>query len=85
VLRRPIISDTARMIAKCFLKHGLPLWYDLISGNPKRVNIMKIKAADKRFGLSIKPKKDDNKKLLGFSEKEGWPEWKEENQKKRAL
>jgi hypothetical protein len=43
---------------------------------------MKIKAADKRFGLSIKPKKDDNKKLLGFSEKEGWPEWKEENQKK---
>jgi hypothetical protein len=63
VLRRPIISDTVRMIAKCFLKHRLPFQYDPISGNPKRVNIMKIKAADQRFGLSIKPKKGDNKKV----------------------
>jgi len=46
VLRRPIISDTARMIAKCFLKHGLPFQNDPITGNLKRVNMMKIKAAD---------------------------------------
>jgi hypothetical protein len=58
VLRRPIISDTTRMIAKCFLKHGLPFWYNPITGNPERVNIVKIKATDQRFGLGFKPKKD---------------------------
>ena len=62
VLRRPIISDTARMIAKCFLKHGLPFQNDPITGNLKRVNMMKIKAADQRFGLGFKPKKDDHKR-----------------------
>ncbi|KAL3570669.1 hypothetical protein D5086_027918 [Populus alba] len=59
VLRRPMISDTARMIAKCFLKHGLPFQNDPSAGNLKRVNIMKIKAVDQRFGLGFKPKKDD--------------------------
>jgi hypothetical protein len=46
VLRRPIISDTTKMIPKCFLKHGLPFWYDPITGNPERVNRIKIKVAD---------------------------------------
>ncbi|KAJ6884344.1 hypothetical protein NC652_031366 [Populus alba x Populus x berolinensis] len=59
VLRRPMISDTARMIAKCFLKHGLPFQNDPSAGNLKRVNIMKIKTVDQRFGLGFKPKKDD--------------------------
>ena len=59
VLRRPMISDTARMIAKCFLKHGLPFQNDSIVGNLKRVNIMKIKTVDQRFELGFKPKKDD--------------------------
>ena len=59
VLRKPMISDTAKMIAKCFLKHGLPFQNDPITGNLEKVNIMKIKDADKRFGLGFKPKKDD--------------------------
>jgi hypothetical protein len=62
VLRRPIISDTARMIAKCFFKHGLPFQNAPITGNLKRVNMMKINAADQRFGLGFKPKKDDHKR-----------------------
>ena len=54
-----MISDTARMIAKCFLKYGLPFQNDPIAGNLKRVNIKKIKVTDQRFGLGFKPKKDD--------------------------
>jgi hypothetical protein len=50
------------MIAKCFLKHGLPFQHDPITGNPERVNLMKIKVANKRFGLVFKPKKDDHKR-----------------------
>ncbi|XP_061945039.1 uncharacterized protein LOC133669048 [Populus nigra] len=62
VLRRPIISDTSRMIAKCFLKHGLPFQNASLTGSFKGVNMMKVKAADQRFGLGFKPKKDDYKR-----------------------
>jgi len=64
VLRRPIISDTTKMIPKCFLKNGLPFWYDPITGNLERVNRIKIKVADKRFGLGFKPKKDHKRVVM---------------------
>ncbi|XP_073267150.1 uncharacterized protein [Populus alba] len=38
-------------------------WNDPIAGNFKRVNIMKIKATDQRFGLGFKPKKDDHQRV----------------------
>ncbi|XP_061965260.1 uncharacterized protein LOC133689413 [Populus nigra] len=62
VLRRPIISDTSRMIAKCFLKHGLPFQNASLTGSFKGVNMMKVNAADQRFGLGFKPKKYDYKR-----------------------
>ncbi|XP_011009973.1 PREDICTED: uncharacterized protein LOC105114938 [Populus euphratica] len=36
---------------------------DPITGNLKRINMIKIKAANQRFGLGFKPKKDDHKRV----------------------
>jgi hypothetical protein len=60
VLRKLRISEAARMAAKCFLERGILFQYDLITGIPKRINPIKIRCADQRFGLGYKPKKEDH-------------------------
>ena len=62
IRRKPEISEAAKMAAKYFLKHGLPFQYDLTTGMPERVNAVKIKCADQRFGLGFKPGKADFKR-----------------------
>jgi hypothetical protein len=62
VRRKPKISEAAKMAAKYFLKHGLPFQYDLTTGMPERVNVIKMKCADQRFSLGFKPGKADFKK-----------------------
>jgi hypothetical protein len=59
VLRRPRISEAARMATQCFLERGIPFQYNPITGLPKRVNPTKMKCADQRFGLGYKPNKED--------------------------
>jgi len=61
VLRKPRISEVARMAAKCFLEVlRIPFQYDPITGIPKRINSIKMRCADQRFGLGYKPKKEDH-------------------------
>ena len=60
--RKPEVSKAARMAAKYFLKHGLPFQYDPITGMPERINVIKMKCADQRFGLGFKPGKADFKR-----------------------
>jgi len=62
VRRRPEISEAAKMVAKYFLKHGLPFQYDHTTGMPERVNVIKMKCADQRFGLGFRPGKADFKR-----------------------
>nr|XP_034898411.1 uncharacterized protein LOC118036721 [Populus alba] len=61
VLRRPRISEAARMVAQCFLERGIPFQYNPITEVPKRANPIKMKGADQRFGLGYKPKKEDHR------------------------
>ena len=74
-----------KMEIKCFLKHGLPFQNDPITGNLKRVNIMKLRLLIRGLGLAFSLRKMITRELLGLSEKEGWLEWKEESQKKKTL
>ena len=59
VVRKPEILEATKMIAKSLLKHKIPFQYTIRIGKPKRVNIMTLKAADQRFRLGYKPKKED--------------------------
>jgi hypothetical protein len=43
VRRKPEVSEGAMMVAKYFLKHGLPFQYDPITGKPERINVIKMK------------------------------------------
>jgi len=63
ILRRPKISKVAKMAANCFLKHENPFWYDPNTRMLDRINVMKLKYVDQRFGLGYKPKKDDYKRV----------------------
>jgi nucleoside-diphosphate-sugar epimerase len=63
VLRRPRISEVARMLAKCFLERGIPFQYNPITRIPETVNLMKY--ADQRFELGYKPKKEDHQWATG--------------------
>ena len=45
------------MIAKCFLKHGIPFQYDPNIEMLERVNLIKVKFVDQRFELRYKSKK----------------------------
>ncbi|XP_073268737.1 uncharacterized protein [Populus alba] len=62
VRRKPEISEAAKMATKYFLKHGLPFQYDHTTGMPERINVIKMKCADQRFGLGFKPGKADFKR-----------------------
>jgi len=61
VLRRPRISEAARMAAQCFLERRIPFQYNPITRVPERVNPIKMKGVDQRFGLGYKPKKVDHR------------------------
>jgi hypothetical protein len=72
VLRRPRISEAARMAAQCFLERGIPFHYNPITEVPKRVNPIKMKCADQRFGLGYKPKKEDHRLKEESLKKKSW-------------
>ena len=55
------------MVAKYFLKHGLPFQYDPITGMPERINVIKMKCVDQRFGLGFKLIKEDFKREAKFT------------------
>jgi len=61
VVRKPEISEATKMVAKSFLKHKIPFPYDIEKGRLEWIDIIKLKAAEQRFGLGYKPKKEDYK------------------------
>ena len=65
VLRRPRISEAARMASLCFLNRGIPFQYNPITGIPEDVNSAKITCVDQRFGLGYKPNKEDHRWAAG--------------------
>lgn len=65
VLRKPEISEATKMTAKIFLKNKIPFPYDMEQGRPEWMGIIKLKAAEQRFGLGYKPKKEDYKRAAG--------------------
>ena len=48
---------------KVFLKYKIPFQYDVKVGKPERITIIKLKAAEQRFGLGYKPKTEDYKRV----------------------
>jgi len=65
MLRMPRISEAARMAAQCFLERRIPFQHNPITENPERVNLIKMKCANQRFGLGYKPKKKDHRWVAG--------------------
>jgi hypothetical protein len=65
VLRRPRISEAARMASLCFLNRGIPFQYNLIIGIPEGVNLAKMKSAAQRFGLGYQPNQEDYRWAAG--------------------
>jgi hypothetical protein len=61
MVRKPKISEATKMVAKSFLKHKIPFPYDIEKGRLEWIDIIKLKAAEQRFGLGYKPKKEDYK------------------------
>jgi hypothetical protein len=66
VQKKPKVSEATRMAAKYFLKHGLPFQYDPITRMPERINVIKMKCTNQRFGLGFKPRKEDFKRATEF-------------------
>ncbi|XP_052305631.1 uncharacterized protein LOC112325327 [Populus trichocarpa] len=65
VLRRPKISEAARMASLCFLNREIPFQYNLIIGIPEGVNLVKMKSAAQRFGLGYQPNQEDYRWAAG--------------------
>nr|XP_034900655.1 LOW QUALITY PROTEIN: uncharacterized protein LOC118038417 [Populus alba] len=65
VLRKPEISEATKMGAKICLKNKIPFPYDMGQRRPEWRGIIKLKAAEQRFGLGYKPKKEDYKRAAG--------------------
>ena len=61
MVRKSEISEATKMAAKSFLKHKSHFQYDVGAKKTERINIIKLKAAEQRFGLGYKPKKEDYK------------------------
>jgi hypothetical protein len=66
VLRRPRISEAARMATQCFLERGIPFQYNPITGIPEGGNSAKITCVDQRFGLGYKPNQEDHRWAAGW-------------------
>jgi hypothetical protein len=65
VVRKPELSEATKMAAKSFLKHKIPCPYVIEKGKLEWIDIIKLKAAEQRFGLGYKPKKEDYKRAAG--------------------
>jgi hypothetical protein len=65
VVRKPELSEATKMAAKSFLKHKIPCPYVIKKGKLEWIDIIKLKAAEQRFGLGYKPKKEDYKRVAG--------------------
>ncbi|XP_073267151.1 uncharacterized protein [Populus alba] len=65
VVRKPEISEATKMVAKSFLKNKIPFPYDIEQGRLEWMDIIKLKAAEQRFGLGYKPKREDYKRVVG--------------------
>ncbi|XP_073261302.1 uncharacterized protein [Populus alba] len=65
VVRKPEISKATKMAAKSFLKHEIPFSYDIEKRRLEWMDIIKLKAAEQRFRLGYKPKKEDYKRAAG--------------------
>ncbi|XP_052301368.1 LOW QUALITY PROTEIN: uncharacterized protein LOC127904008 [Populus trichocarpa] len=59
VLRRPRISEAARMASLCFLNRGIPFQYNFIIRIPEGVNLARMKSAAQKFGLGYQPNQKD--------------------------
>ena len=84
VLRRPRISEAARMASLCFLNRGVPRQHNLACGIPEGANPTRKRKADQRFGLGYQPNKRIIVGLLIGEGQEGWLELKEEILKKNS-
>jgi len=65
MVRKPEILEATKMAAKSFLKHKIPFPYDIEKGRLEWIDIIKLKAAEQKFGLGYKPKKEDYKRAAG--------------------
>ena len=61
IRRKPEISKASKMVARYFLKHGLPFQYDITTRMLKRVNVIKMQCDDQRFDLGFKSRKTNFK------------------------
>jgi hypothetical protein len=67
-LRKLKVLRVARMAAIFFLKHGF-LSSMIIKLMSERINLMKLKCTDHRFGLGYMPKRDDYKRVVNRKRK----------------
>ena len=65
MLRRPRISEAARMASICFLEHGIPCQYNFTAGVPEGVNSARMENAAQRFGLGYQPNQKDYRWAAG--------------------
>jgi hypothetical protein len=65
VLRRPRISEAARMASLCFLNRGIPFQYNFIIRIPEGVNLARMKSAAQKFGLGYQPNQKDYRWAAG--------------------
>ncbi|XP_052312616.1 uncharacterized protein LOC112328848 [Populus trichocarpa] len=65
VLRRPRISEAARMASLCLLNRGIPFQYNFIIRIPEGVNLARMKSAAQRFGLGYQPNQEDYRWAAG--------------------
>jgi hypothetical protein len=68
VLRKLKVLRVARMAAIFFLKHGF-LSSMIIKLMSERINLMKLKCMDHRFGLGYMLKRDDYKRVVNRKRK----------------
>ena len=60
-----LVVSATKIAIKSFLIHKIPFPYDIEKGRLEWMNIIKLKAAEQRFGLGYKPKKEDYKRAIG--------------------
>ncbi|KAL3583880.1 hypothetical protein D5086_014941 [Populus alba] len=74
IRRKLEISEAAKMAAKYFLKHGFPFKYDLSTRMSERINVIKMKCVDHRFGIGFKPGKANFKREAEIRREETSPD-----------
>ena len=72
VWKKQKINEAAMMNVKCFLRHGFPFQYDPTTWMLERINMIKVKYVDKRFGLGFKPRKVDYTTMIEIKKDRRW-------------